>query len=768
MPRRAPLGVAVRATVAPPPVSSPSVGSSRSSQSDDGEPPVPDMTDTYRILAVLGAIYAADAMFLALGAPAACVVSPTVAAGAGVIASAAVVYASSLWDRFASSSSAAAAADAVIRAVDVARCLVAATGSVLALIIVEALRTSKAVTAATCAGSALVFVGAYFAKEMDKGLTVTVTKPGATAPDVPPTRVGMQGTPSDKELTRLEAIRQILLEEFMEEEARLAAAEENKKSEVLRLEAIYETRIKTLGREITILKNKNAELSVFAGKAASHDSLKQRAETEIATLKKTHDAEISALKAQISGLEATIADVEAKMAAERAAMAEQLRAARGQYTAQKALFDSEMRKYRAALSLAAQHTEWWKAESRRIERDAAEKRDALESWHAKQMSSKVESERKGAQATFERELASLRASHEAEMESAVAQALGERNALQTLMDERLEDAERRREADIISAVRAAVAEAETKVAAEWRLKVEKVEAINKNIAKTFAREAERQSAEAKRATDAERAALIKTHDAQRKAMAEAHARALDEAKLTAQNALAAAKRDALGQLEAQTEANAAELDAATRAVEKETEALRAALVRERDDAVAEAREQLAAARAERGALYALHVSEASKLEGIVRARLADELAEAERAFGEFWSGKIRRLQEAHDAKYAQLWKDRKKEVAGLKADLMAEAERVVADALERETATREGAAAERDAALAAQAAEYAAEKRATRRLMHSEAAKARARDAPPPPPSSTPRSRRNAARSAANDARFKRSRRRKRRRRERG
>ena len=360
MPRRAPLGVAVRATVAPPPSPPPPWGRADPPKATTANP-VPDMTDTYRILAVLGAIYAADAMFLALGAPAACVVSPTVAAGAGVIASAAVVYASSLWDRFASSSSAAAAADAVIRAVDVARCLVAATGSVLALIIVEALRTSKAVTAATCAGSALVFVGAYFAKEMDKGLTVTVTKPGATAPDVPPTRVGMQGTPSDKELTRLEAIRQILLEEFMEEEARLAAAEENKKSEVLRLEAIYETRIKTLGREITILKNKNAELSVFAGKAASHDSLKQRAETEIATLKKARDAEISALKAQISGLEATIADVEAKMAAERAAMAEQLRAARGQYTAQKALFDSEMRKYRAALSLAAQHTEWWKA-----------------------------------------------------------------------------------------------------------------------------------------------------------------------------------------------------------------------------------------------------------------------------------------------------------------------------------------------------------------------------------------------------------------------
>ena len=374
MTRRAPLGVAVRATVAPPPVSSPSVGSSRSSQSDDGEPRpghdrhVPHPRRPRRHLRRGRHVPRPRRPRRVRGEPNRrrwrrrhrlrrrrvrfVVVGPVRLV-----------------------SSAAAAADAVIRAVDVARCLVAATGSVLALIIVEALRTSKAVTAATCAGSALVFVGAYFAKEMDEGLTVTVTKPGATAPDVPPTRVGMQGTPSDKELTRLEAIRQILLEEFMEEEARLAAAEENKKSEVLRLEAIYETRIKTLGREITILKNKNAELSVFAGKAASHDSLKQRAETEIATLKRTHDAEISALKAQISGLEATIADVEAKMAAERAAMAEQLRAARGQYTAQKVLFDSEMRKA-APRSLAAQHTEWWKAESLRIERDAAEKRDA--------------------------------------------------------------------------------------------------------------------------------------------------------------------------------------------------------------------------------------------------------------------------------------------------------------------------------------------------------------------------------------------------------
>ena len=58
----------------------------------------------------------------------------------------------------------------------------------------------------------------------------------------------------------------------MEEETRLADAEKAKSDEVARLEAIYETRVRTLQREITILKNKNVELSVFAGKAASYDA----------------------------------------------------------------------------------------------------------------------------------------------------------------------------------------------------------------------------------------------------------------------------------------------------------------------------------------------------------------------------------------------------------------------------------------------------------------------------------------------------------------
>ena len=96
-----------------------------------------------------------------------------------------------------------------------------------------------------------------------------------------------KGEPSEKALKRLQSIRNILLEEFMEEETRLADAERMKSEEVARLEAIYDTRVRTLQREIAILKNKNVELSVFAGKAASYDALKLRAETEIATLKKT-------------------------------------------------------------------------------------------------------------------------------------------------------------------------------------------------------------------------------------------------------------------------------------------------------------------------------------------------------------------------------------------------------------------------------------------------------------------------------------------------
>ena len=54
--------------------------------------------------------------------------------------------------------------------------------------------------------------------------------------------------------------------EFMEEEERLNGIESDKKAEVARLEEIYETRIRALGREIAVLKKKNEQLSVFAGK----------------------------------------------------------------------------------------------------------------------------------------------------------------------------------------------------------------------------------------------------------------------------------------------------------------------------------------------------------------------------------------------------------------------------------------------------------------------------------------------------------------------
>ena len=156
-----------------------------------------------------------------------------------------------------------------------------------------------------------------------------------------------KGEPSEKALKRLQSIRNILLEEFMEEETRLADAEKAKSDEVARLEAIYVSP-RTLQREITILKNKNVELSVFAGKALLWDALKLRAETEIASLKKTHDAEITALKAQIAGLEKTIETVEREMAEERAAMAAKLAASRFERDAAKRLHDSEMRKPRRA------------------------------------------------------------------------------------------------------------------------------------------------------------------------------------------------------------------------------------------------------------------------------------------------------------------------------------------------------------------------------------------------------------------------------------
>ena len=101
-------------------------------------------------------------------------------------------------------------------------------------------------------------------------------------------------------------------------------------------------------------------------------------------------------------------------------------------------------------------------------------------------------ERANAASTMEKALAELKRVSESKLEAAVAQALGERTALKTLMENELEKAERKRETDVQTAVRAAVAEAESRVAGDWRAKLEKIEAVNKNIAKTFNAEFERQ------------------------------------------------------------------------------------------------------------------------------------------------------------------------------------------------------------------------------------------------------------------------------------
>ena len=145
------------------------------------------------------------------------------------------------------------------------------------------MRTSKAATAAVLAGATMVWLGVYFARELDNGLVITLSREGEED-EGGAAKPALVGGPSDKALTRLEHIREILLKEFMEEEERLNGIESDKKAEVARLEEIYETRIRALGREIAVLKKKNEQLSVFAGKAASYDALKLRAEREIAAM----------------------------------------------------------------------------------------------------------------------------------------------------------------------------------------------------------------------------------------------------------------------------------------------------------------------------------------------------------------------------------------------------------------------------------------------------------------------------------------------------
>ena len=183
--------------------------------------------------------------------------------------------------------------------------------------VVECAKTSKACARRRAAASASVCVARYLAKELSEGLTITVTKesPGSetmvvTANDVmlAPTREGMQssataGLAGEKSrLEVLERLKELMMKEFQEETARLAQIESEKASEVRRLEGIYEQRIKTLKAEIVILRNKNEQLSKYAGIAAALQNVEERMTQEIARMKDAYDSDITALKTQIGSL----------------------------------------------------------------------------------------------------------------------------------------------------------------------------------------------------------------------------------------------------------------------------------------------------------------------------------------------------------------------------------------------------------------------------------------------------------------------------------
>ena len=270
------------------------------------------------------------------------------------------------------------------------------------------------------------------------------------------------------------------------------------------------------------------------------------------------------------------------------------------------------------------------------------------------------------------------ATSEFKLEAAVAQALGERTALKTLMENELEKAERKRETDAQTAVRAAVAEAESRVAGDWRAKLEKIEAVNKNIAKTFNAEFERQRVAMASASAAEQDALRASHEATARAADAQHAKALEQAKLAAQNALAGQARRAV-----QAPANAPPPPARRSCAPPPRRSPRSSAPCARSSATSRRGGRCGARRAPRGArrarrVYAHFRSEAAKTETVARARSGRR---ARRGGGEARrsGGKTERLQKAHDDKYAQLWADRTREVANLKKDLKASREAMLAD-----------------------------------------------------------------------------------------
>jgi hypothetical protein len=624
----------------------------------------------FTVFSILACVAAADAAFVSLGGLGMSS-APGVAALISTVATAATLFAAQVWLKIGGASTAGT----------VATCLTYAFGSVLSIVVVQAVKTSRECATAALAASAAVAAAAFLAKSISARLTAAGSDGSDTgAGDVlmAPSRNGMQGGPGgpgpgqkgSASFTRLEALREMILKEFAEETERLQSVEAERVVEMTRVEMSYKTRITSLEQEITTLNNKNAELSATAGKVAELEQIKIRMEADITALRRTYDAEIGALKAQVAGLEKTIADTEAKMKVERAALQAQLAAARGLYSAQKRLFDLEMGKYRAALDLSEQHSVWWKAEAARREQDLQQKVGALEQTHAAAMSSAVASKRALAQQALDKAIKSLRQTHDSEMEAAIAQALGERLALQTLMEERLADSVKQRKADVKAAARSAMAEAEVQVGLEWKRKLERLECTHKTTVTTINADYKKQLTAATASNDKveatlrkEMTVLAKTHESNMKAAEAAHKKALAEAKKSADDALAAAKKEALATLAKQTKASAAELAVTIAALKSEEEAMVAELIAERDASVAAARAELKTARAERGQLYEHFTNEAAKTEGIVRARLTVELAEAEKNFTAFWQEKTEGLQKSHDDAVVEMEKNHKKEVA---------------------------------------------------------------------------------------------------------
>ena len=686
----------------------------------------------FQVLAVLAAVTAMNATFSALGGPSFVAASPGVAALASAALTYATFWAHALWQKL--------GGGCVSTPATLASALTYGFGALIAACAVQCVRTSKAATAATLAATASVCVAKYLAKELAEGLTITVTKetPGnetimVTANDVmlTPTREGMQGDATEASLLSgeksrlevLERLKEMMIREFREDTARLTQIEDEKASEVRRLEGIYEQRIKSLKAEIVILRNKNEELSKFAGIAAALQNIEERMNQEIARMKDTYDSDITALKTQIGSLEAQIAETEAKANEERERLTAALRAARGLYSAQRQMFDSEMAKYRAALAISDQHTEWWKSESARIEEHLQKRIAATEAAHAKTLENATTSERSSGQSALNRAIESLKHQHTLELESTTAAAAAERKALQVLLEDERQDAAKQLE----NAVRSAEAEAEVKVTNEWREKLEMLEAQHAATLKAVSADFQDSIKEERSLNDGNTENLRVAYEAKIGTLNSNHAEALQNAKNVATEALMAAKKAAVDELAKNMEASAEELEATVAKLKEEDAATLAKLSAERDEVVAAVRAELRSARAERGALYDHFTSEKAKLEGIVRSRLTAEIAEAEKNFKAHWEGETAKLRAAHDEKMAELQATQETALKAMQATQDEEIEMFESQIEKDRNDAVESTRAALQSAFDARSLAAAGERRALKALMDSERAKARVR-----------------------------------------